>query len=91
MDKDNISAATIKKISVYTSKAEFVPSNVAKVSKAAASLCGWVRGIDEYSKVMQTFVPKREKLAQAKKDLEDKKARLQKSEEDYAILVNELG
>ena len=40
---------------------------------------------------MQTFVPKREKLEQAKKDLEEKKARLQKSEEDYAILVKELG
>ena len=49
LDKDNISAATIKKISAYTSKADFVPSNLAKVSKAAASLCGYVRSIDEYS------------------------------------------
>eukprot|EP00698_Gefionella_okellyi_P007651 TRINITY_DN186_c0_g4_i1.p1 TRINITY_DN186_c0_g4~~TRINITY_DN186_c0_g4_i1.p1 ORF type:complete len:3955 (+),score=1074.62 TRINITY_DN186_c0_g4_i1:43-11907(+) len=66
-DKDNVPAPTLKKLKKYLDMEDFVPSVVEKVSKAAKSLCMWVRAMDVYSNVAKTVAPKRAKL----KEMED--------------------
>jgi len=56
----------------------------------AGILCGWVRSVEEYHKALQIVLPKRKKLEQAKKDLEEKKARLKKLTDEFEILSTEL-
>lgn len=64
-DKDNISAAVIRKLKKYVDDPQFTPEAVAKQSKAAQSLCMWARAMDVYNRVskvqlgsvMRAFVP----------------------------------
>lgn len=63
---------------------------MAKKSEMAGILCGWVRSVEEYHKALQIVLPKRKKLEQAIKDLAEKKARLQRLEDEYSILAQEL-
>ena len=50
-DKDNIPPVRLKKLGKYIKNEDFVPDKVEKVSKAAKSLCMWVKAIDVYAKV----------------------------------------
>ncbi len=46
-----------------------MPDEVAKVSKAAAAMCIWVRAVDLYAKIFKSIEPKRMKLLQAESEL----------------------
>jgi dynein heavy chain len=58
-DKDNITAATQKKLQVYIENPMFLPEFVMKQSKAATSLCMWVRAMDVYANVAKIVAPKK--------------------------------
>ena len=60
-DKDNISETMIKKLKKYIENPKFTPESVEKVSKAAKSMCMWVRAMDLYARVFKTVEPKRQK------------------------------
>ncbi len=50
-DKNNIPDSILKKVRVYTSKAEFDPVTVGQKNNASKSLCMWVRATDNYAKI----------------------------------------
>lgn len=50
-DKDHISPKMLQQLSKYTALEDFLPERVANVSKAATSLCMWVRAIESYAQV----------------------------------------
>jgi len=80
-DKDNIAEKKIKGIQKYMKDEKFMPDNVGKVSKAAKSLCMWVRAMDTYARVAKTVEPKKAKLAAAQKQLADSQAMLKEKQE----------
>jgi len=50
-EKNNINDNILKKLRVYTTKAEFDPQTVGQKNMASKSLCMWCRATDNYSKV----------------------------------------
>lgn len=97
-DKDNIDPKNMAKVRKgYTSKPNFMPDVVGKVSSAARSLCMWVRAMDTYSRVATQVAPKKAKLdaANAKLNeaqamLREKQAALAKVEARVAALKQKL-
>lgn len=52
-DKDNVSPAIVEKIMPIYQNPDFEASRIAKASKAAESLCKWVRAMVLYDKVFR--------------------------------------
>ena len=61
-DKDNISEKVVKSIKRVIDDPAFTPDQVAKQSKAAMSMCLWVRAMDTYARVVKIVEPKRQVL-----------------------------
>ncbi|KAL4720993.1 hypothetical protein ACJJTC_019261 [Scirpophaga incertulas] len=84
-DKDNIPAATMKKIrEKYIPDREFDPVVISKVSSACEGLCRWVRAMDVYDRVIKVVAPKKAALGDAESELQaqmntlnEKRAQLQ--------------
>jgi dynein heavy chain len=77
----------------YLSKAEFDPTDVRKKSVAAASMCIWVKALNNYSIVVKKVEPKqrkynevKSKLDAANKMLEEKKSEVKKVKDAVADL-----
>lgn len=51
----------LKKLKKYIDNPKFTPEIVEKVSKAAKSLCMWVKAIELYARVFRTVEPKKKK------------------------------
>lgn len=79
-DKEALNDAILTKVNKYTKLAEFDPESVGGVSKAAKSLCMWVRAMEVYGRVAKDVAPKRAKLAAANKTLSQKQAQLAESQ-----------
>ncbi|KAF1334344.1 Dynein heavy chain, partial [Globisporangium splendens] len=86
--KDNIPAATLKKLTKCVADPGMSVEVVSKVSKAATSLCMWVHAMDVYSKVAKEVGPKRENLERMNQKLTDANAILQEKQNELR-LVNE--
>ena len=69
-DKDAIPEATILKIKPYVESPEFQVAVISRVSKAATSMCQWVRAMEKYYWVAKSVAPKRAQLAVAEEALE---------------------
>ncbi|RKP19398.1 hypothetical protein ROZALSC1DRAFT_14025, partial [Rozella allomycis CSF55] len=69
-DKDNIGEQIIVKIKPYIDSPEFQVDQIARVSKAATSMCQWVRAMEKYYHVSKSVEPKRIKLREAQESLE---------------------
>ncbi|KAG2448089.1 hypothetical protein HYH02_007114 [Chlamydomonas schloesseri] len=96
-DKDNIPDANIKKLQKYVEDPTYTPDLVAKVSKAARSLCMWTHAMNTYHRVAKVVEPKKmalrtaeTQLAEANSKLEDKQAALREVEERVENLRNQL-
>ena len=50
-DKDNMSEKVVRLLNRIIDDPQFTPDQVAKQSKAAMSMCLWVRAMDTYAKV----------------------------------------
>ncbi|KAG6586851.1 Dynein heavy chain [Phytophthora cinnamomi] len=87
-DKDNIPAATLKKLSKAVSEPGMAVEVVSKVSKAATSLCMWVHAMDVYSKVAKEVGPKKENLERMNQKLAEANAILSQKQEELRV-VNE--
>ncbi|XP_049764343.1 dynein axonemal heavy chain 2 [Schistocerca cancellata] len=89
-DKDNISDKTLKKIAEYTRNDEFEPEKVGIVSFAAKSLCLWVIAIEKYGKIYRVVAPKKAKLEEAMKTLQEKQDELQAAENKLRKISEQL-
>jgi dynein heavy chain len=96
-DKDNIPPKVIKAIQAYITNPDFTPDAVEKVSKAAKSLCMWVRAMDTYARIAKNVEPKRQALQAAEKQvaemnalLAEKTGELRKVQERVAALEEKL-
>uniref|UniRef100_A0A8D3EB25 Dynein axonemal heavy chain 7 n=1 Tax=Scophthalmus maximus TaxID=52904 RepID=A0A8D3EB25_SCOMX len=69
-NKDNIPAASIKKIrEKFIDNPEFLPSVIKNVSSACEGLCKWVRAMEVYERVAKVVGPKKERLKLAEDEL----------------------
>ncbi|KAJ3395883.1 Dynein heavy chain 1, axonemal [Lobulomyces angularis] len=69
-DKDNMQEATILKIKPYVDSPEFQVSVIQRVSKAATSMCQWVRAMEKYYWISKSVAPKRARLQEAQESLD---------------------
>ncbi len=58
-DRDNIPDKVVRSLKRVIDDPTFTPDQVAKQSKAAQSLCLWVRAMDTYARVIRVVEPKR--------------------------------
>jgi dynein heavy chain len=83
-DKDALAGnkQLTKKLQKYLGNPDFTAEKVQSVSKAAMSLCMWVRAMDVYGRVAREIEPKKEKLkgAEAAEAEASEKLRIAKSE-----------
>ncbi|KAJ3159379.1 Dynein heavy chain 1, axonemal [Geranomyces michiganensis] len=92
-DKDNISEATIQKIKPYIDSPDFQVSVISRVSKAATSMCGWVRAMEKYYYVSRSVEPKRARLKEAQESLDETLkalAELKKKMRESEINIKEM-
>jgi hypothetical protein len=75
-DKDSLDDAVLNKISKWTKDPEFDPEVVGAVSKAAKSLCMWVRAMEVYGRNAKQVASKPANLQAAMKTLSQKQAQL---------------
>ncbi|CAG9464970.1 unnamed protein product [Pedinophyceae sp. YPF-701] len=68
-DKENIAEPLLKKLKRITTEGAFTPESVGAVSKAAKSLCMWVKSMEKYAMVVKVVEPKRRDLAAAEEKL----------------------
>lgn len=73
-DKDNMTDRILKKIGTYCSQVDFQPEIIGRVSLAAKSLCMWVRAMEVYGRIYRVVEPKKQRLAQATSQLQEKQA-----------------
>ncbi|XJO76015.1 hypothetical protein BDV3_006595 [Batrachochytrium dendrobatidis] len=69
-DKENIAEATVQKIKPYIDSPEFQVSVISRVSRAATSMCQWVRAMEKYYWVSRSVAPKRARLQEAQESLD---------------------
>merc|ERR1719182_421960 len=98
-DKDALAVnqKLTNKLQKYIKNEDFVAEKVGKVSKAALSLCMWVRAMDVYGRVSRSIGPKKEKLAGAEAALNaaeakaaSKRAELKEVKDRVAALEAQL-
>ncbi|KAJ9505503.1 hypothetical protein QJQ45_023787, partial [Haematococcus lacustris] len=75
-DRENISDKVVRSLKRLIDDPNFTPDQVAKQSKAAMSLCLWVRAMDTYGKVTKIVEPKRLVLLNAQSALDSMNAAL---------------
>jgi len=73
-DKDNMTDRILKKIGTYCAQPDFQPEIIGRVSLAAKSLCMWVRAMEVYGRIYRVVEPKKQRLAQATSQLQEKQA-----------------
>ena len=83
-DKDNIDPKIIKKLKKYINDERFTPENLAKISKAAVTLCMWVRAMDTYDRVAKTVGPKKAKVEAMNAELKIVQDNLKKKQDQLA-------
>ena len=71
-DKENMSDRVLKKVGTYCAQADFQPEIVGRVSLAARSLCMWCRAMEVYGRIYRVVEPKKQRLANATSQLEEK-------------------
>ncbi|KAI9349443.1 dynein heavy chain and region D6 of dynein motor-domain-containing protein [Zopfochytrium polystomum] len=92
-DKENIPEATILKIKPYIDSPEFQVSVISRVSKAATSMCQWVRAMEKYYWVSKSVAPKRARLQEAQESLDETLktvAELKKKMREAEINIKEM-
>ncbi|TMW60250.1 hypothetical protein Poli38472_000292 [Pythium oligandrum] len=89
-DKDNISAAILKRIRKYIENPEFAVEEVRKVSRAAMSLCMWVHAVDTYARIYKEVAPKRQRLAEMNLVLADANAKLAAKQHELALVMGNV-
>ena len=61
-------------VGTYSAQSDFEPDIVGRVSTAARSLCLWVLAMETYGHIFREVEPKKQRLANATSQLEEKQA-----------------
>ncbi|XP_026194572.1 dynein heavy chain 6, axonemal [Cyclospora cayetanensis] len=88
-DKDHIPGATLKKLEKIVQRADFTPEVVGKQSVAAMSLCMWVLAINKYAKISKEVEPKRMKVEELNKKVDEMELELQQQIREKESLEQE--
>ncbi|GKT26037.1 Dynein axonemal heavy chain 2, partial [Aduncisulcus paluster] len=88
--KDRVTDSTFRAVEKYVSNPNFRPEFIERISKAATTLCKWVRAIFTYTMQFRKVEPKRRALEEAQEKLKVKKALLAELEREYHELELEL-
>ena len=86
-DRDSITDGMLRQIARVIGDPNFTPDAVAKQSKAAQSMCLWVRAMHMYAKVAQLVAPKRARLHEAEESLELMNSHLQAKQAQLQVRV----
>ncbi|XP_052128831.1 dynein axonemal heavy chain 1-like [Frankliniella occidentalis] len=86
-DKENMTEDIVKKLKPYIENPQFQPNFVVKVSKACGSLCVWTHAIYKFYFVYQNVRPKKEKLAEANRELDITKQALKATRDRMAEIM----
>lgn len=89
-DKDNMSDRVLKKIGTYCAQADFQPDIVGRVSSAAKSLCMWVRAMEIYGRIYRVVEPKKQRLANATSQLEEKQKTLSDAKQKLKEVTDKI-
>ncbi|KAI3382032.1 hypothetical protein SNEBB_005932 [Seison nebaliae] len=89
-NRDEMSEVIINKIDPYIKMEAFTPTNIARVSKAATSICIWVRAMYKYYYVFKEVAPKRAKLAEAQASLDETQRVLMQAKAHLKEVENRL-
>ncbi|GAX73618.1 hypothetical protein CEUSTIGMA_g1069.t1 [Chlamydomonas eustigma] len=89
-DKDNIHDRVVRGLRRIIDDATFTPDQVAKQSKAAMSMCLWVRAMDTYAKVVKIVEPKRHVLQVAQAALDVMNAKLVAKQTQLQEIVDKV-
>ncbi|PNF42626.1 hypothetical protein B7P43_G01296, partial [Cryptotermes secundus] len=89
-EKDKISDALLKKLKEYIEHPDFVPEKVATQSKVCKSMCMWVRAVDMYAKIYRVVEPKRKRLEEAEKDLNQVMGMLREKQQHLAEVEKQI-
>ncbi|ESP04959.1 hypothetical protein LOTGIDRAFT_184938 [Lottia gigantea] len=89
-DKDNITDRILKKIGQYCSQADFQPETIGRVSRAARSLCMWVRAMEVYGRIYRVVEPKRQRLNGAMTQLKEKQDALSDAQAKLAEVEEKM-
>ncbi|XP_055959532.1 dynein axonemal heavy chain 2-like, partial [Patella vulgata] len=89
-DKDNITDRILKKIGQYCALADFQPEVIGRVSRAARSLCMWVRAMEVYGRIYRVVEPKRQRLNGAMSQLKEKQDALSDAKSKLAEVEEKM-
>eukprot|EP00762_Andalucia_godoyi_P006421 ANDGO_02891.mRNA.1 Dynein-1-beta heavy chain len=92
-NRDSIDEKRIHKILPYYNDPEFDPARIEKVSRAARSMCLWVRAMVDYYRVSVEVAPKRLRLRDAEDELAERTSALKAAKqrlEDVETRIAEL-
>nr|CCA21283.1 inner dynein arm heavy chain 1beta putative [Albugo laibachii Nc14]CCA21656.1 dynein heavy chain 2 putative [Albugo laibachii Nc14] len=92
-DKDGIKDKTVVALKKYTTKPNFQPDIIRKVSAAAGALCSWVLAMESYAGVFRVVAPKKEALKKSQNALSIKQNDLELAKnklEDVTLAVENL-
>lgn len=84
-DKDSVTDGMLRQIAKVIGDPSFTPDAVGKQSKAAMSMCLWVRAVHTYAKVAQLVAPKRARLRDAEEALDLMNQRLHAKQEELRV------
>ncbi|CBZ53336.1 GI17927, related [Neospora caninum Liverpool] len=96
-DRDHVPSRLLAQVQKFTASENFTPEKVNQVSKAATSLCMWVRAVERYAVVTREMEPKKERLAiaeaalaAAEETLAEKHSVLRKVHAGIRLLENRI-
>ena len=89
-DKDSLTDKQVKRVREYMKDAQFTPEELIKISTAGSGLLKWVFAMHNYYQVARTVNPKRQKVAEAEKNLRQAMRDLANIKEEVARLSAEL-
>jgi dynein heavy chain len=91
-DKEALASNTklTGKLQKYIKRDDFHPDKVQNVSKAATSLCCWVRAMDIYSRVAREIEPKKAKLKEAEDSLAEAMDKLSIKKKELKIILDNV-
>eukprot|EP00928_Gymnodinium_smaydae_P068050 TRINITY_DN5109_c0_g7_i1.p1 TRINITY_DN5109_c0_g7~~TRINITY_DN5109_c0_g7_i1.p1 ORF type:complete len:4115 (+),score=1184.64 TRINITY_DN5109_c0_g7_i1:176-12520(+) len=78
------------KMQKYIKRDDFVPDKVQSVSKAACSLCLWVRAMDIYGRVAREIEPKKEMLRAAEESRDKAQAQLAAKKKELKAVLDKV-
>merc|ERR1719409_1567857 len=91
-DKDAVAVdkKLTNKLQKYIKMEDFVKEKVSKVSKAATSLCMWVRAMDVYGRVAREIEPKKEMLRGAENSRDAAQAKLAEKKKELKEVLDKV-